>query len=170
MTLRAFIGIIVAVALGVHFWLKIHDNSDYLDDLLILLWNLFKLLLLLWLILAVVWGAIYWLWWLFEYWDTIELPSWVDTVIGTLGVIVALAIVVALIYSRWLWVKNKWGFKKWLQDKKDKKVAEQKRIANLKWEEKARYERIKKDKKILIIALIIIALLMLPWMIISLFD
>jgi hypothetical protein len=30
--------------------------------------------------------------------------------------------------------------------------------------------KIKKDKRILIIALIIIALLMLPWMIISLFD
>jgi hypothetical protein len=30
--------------------------------------------------------------------------------------------------------------------------------------------KIKKDKKIVIIALIIIALLMLPWMIISLFD
>lgn len=41
-------------------------------------------------------------------------------------------------------------------------------------EEKAEYDKrmakIKKDKKIVIIALIIIALLMLPWIIISLFD
>lgn len=166
MTFLAFVGIIVAVALWVHFWLKIHENPNSLSDLLSLIWALLKLLLLFCAGIAVI----YCIWWLFEYWDTIELPSWVDTVIGTLGVIVALAIVVASIYSWWLWVKNKWGFKKWLQDKKDKKVAEQKRIANLKWEEKARYERIKKDKKILIIALIIIALLMLPWMIISLFD
>ena len=41
-------------------------------------------------------------------------------------------------------------------------------------EKKAEYDKrmakIKRDKKIVIIALIIIALLMLPWIIISLFD
>ena len=170
MTLRAFIGIIVAVALGVHFWLKIHENPDHLSDLLSLIWNLFKLLLLFWLILVVVWGVIYWIWYLFENWDAIELPSWLDTIIEILGILLVVAFVIALIYSWWQWVQNKGGFKKWLQDRKDKKIAEKKRIANLKWEEKARYEKIKKDKKAVIIALIIIALLMLPWMIISLFD
>lgn len=170
MTLRAFIGIIVAVALGVHFGLKIHDNPDYLDGLLILLWNLFKLLLLLWLIIGVAWGAIYWLWWLFENWDTIELPSWLNTIIEIFGILLVLVFVIAFIYSWWQWVHNKGGFNKWLQDRKDKKNAEKKRIANLKWEDKARYEKIKKDKKTLIIVLIILWLLMLSWMIISLFD
>ena len=170
MTLRAFIGIIVAVALGVHFWLKIHENPDYLSNLLSILWSLFKLLFLLWIIISVVWGVIYWIWWLFENWDTIELPSWLDTIIEILGILLVLAFIVTLIYSWWSWVQNKWWFKKWFQNKKDKRAAEKKKIANLKWEEKVRYEKMKKDKKTLIIVFIILWLLMLPWIIISLFD
>ena len=164
MTFRAFIWIIVAVALWVHFWLKIHEKPEALDKILGILRALFKLLFLLWISLLIWWGAIYWIWWFIKYWDTVELPDWLNNIIAVLWM---WFIIGSLIYYWWITIKNHWWFKKRIKYLRDKRIARKKKIANLKWEEKERYEKKRRDWIIIIICLSIV---FAPWIIIGILN
>ena len=164
MTFRAFIWIIVAVALWVHLWLKIHEKPETLDKILGILRALFKLLFLLWISLLIWWGAIYWIWWFIKYWDTVELPDWLNNIIAVLWM---WFIIGSLIYYWWITIKNHWWFKKRIKYLRDKRIARKKRIANLKWEEKERYEKKRRDWIIIIICLSIV---FAPWIIIEILN
>ena len=168
MTLRAFIGIIVAVALGVNRWLKIHENPESFDNLLELIWILIKFLVKLWLFLLIIWWIGYSIYlWIDRIWNrnwNISIP---DRVVGTASLIIFGWLLIA---SFLITIKEKWWFKARLKEKKEKRIARKKEIANLKWEEKKKYEKRKKDRIIIIICLgiilspgIIITILSLFW-------
>ena len=159
MTFRTFVWIVVAVALWVFIWLKIHDNPGSLDEILgiswVLLKLLFKLLFYIWAILILWWSA----WCLIFYSDSI--PTWL------LAVIVLWIIFWSIWYFLWLAIKDKWWFDNRIKYLKDKRIARKKRIANLKWEEKKRYEKEKRDWIIVIICLSIV---FWPWIIMGILS
>ena len=118
MTFRAFIGIIAAVALWVHWWLKIHEDPESFWNFLDILRTLFKFLFMIGIALGIVGGIIYWIWWLFKYWDTItiDVPDW-------LWLVFTICILGG--FPLWWWishVKNKWWFKKRWEDFKSTKA------------------------------------------------
>lgn len=160
MTFRTFVFIVVAVALWVIIWLKIHDNPEYLYKILGISWVILKILFYIWVIL-ILWLGV---WWLIYYWDS--MPDWIWTII------VLWIIFWSIWYLLWLSIKDKWWFDNRIKYLKDKRIARKKRIANLKWEEKKRYEKEKRDWIIVIICLsiafwpcIIIGILSMLWLI-----
>jgi sterol desaturase/sphingolipid hydroxylase (fatty acid hydroxylase superfamily) len=92
------------------------------------------------------------------------LPDWLNNIIAVLWM---WFIIGSLIYYWWITIKNHWWFKKRIKYLRDKRIARKKRIANLKWEEKERYEKKRRDWIIIIICLSIV---FAPWIIIGIFN
>lgn len=135
----------IAVALGVNWGLKIHENPESFNNLLGLIWSLLKLLLIICVILGVVWGAIYWLRWFFEKADSIDTPERLD---NTIGIIILILTFWMIIWWWILWVKEKWWLKNWWKNHKDnkKKVkqAQKNKIAKMSKEELKAYKKSKR--------------------------
>ena len=169
MGFRTFVLIVIAVALGVNRWLKFHENPESFDNLLELIWAIIKFLVKVWFILLVVGWIGYWIYLLINWiWDLgIEI-----TVPDRVGMLI-LVIFFGWIFIWWflIKVKEKWWFKSRLKYKKEKRIAKKKRriaekkaIANLKWEEKKRYEKNRRDGRIIVICLSIV---FAPWIILT---
>lgn len=150
MWIMTFFLLAIAIALGVHRWLKIHENPESLTNLLELIWLLVKFLLMIWAVLLVLGWIWYWLYivleWIFDWIASLDIwitfPKWIweyVPIIVILGVIVACC---------WLNIKEKWWFKKWLQFKKESRIkrkkAKKEMIAKMTKEELKEYKKSKR--------------------------
>lgn len=183
MTFWTFILIVIAVALWVSRWLKIHENpewfSDFIVGLLKLVWGVIKYI---WLPLLAIWLIILWVMRVKDSVDIDKVSTWGANIIMWLFIWI-------LIYLLGLWIykkfkkarenlKGKKGFidmckelfRERKEDREKKKKAKAKKLAEMSEEELKRYKKIKRDEKIIIITFIILAIPMLLSMIISLFE
>lgn len=110
-----FVGIVVAVALGVSLGLRYHDNPNSLSNDLSSLWALISLLLLILAWVGLVWGAIF----ILRYFITHdEFPARLETTWNIVGSIIGIVCGAAILYCliRYLIIekiKKSWWLKKW---------------------------------------------------------
>jgi len=115
--------------------------------------GLIKLVLLRWLCLCVIVWTILWIRYLIKYWISEEAENIIWIFVLCTFIIFLLVCLITSIKGKW-WIKNRITFLK--DNRKEKIQAKKEKIANMSGKEKKKYEKMKKDWRIIIIALSIV--------------
>lgn len=119
----AFIWIIVAVALGVYYWLKMYNNPEWFKNDLSTIWALIELLLIFVVIVVLIGWVIFTIIYLINN----GIPQWVDGALQVIWyiftVVLGLWLVCFIIRSIIHKIKEEWWIKKRWKNHKPKKEA-----------------------------------------------
>ena len=137
MRLWIIIRIVIAVAIGVRIWLNLHKDPRYYN-------NLVKLLIVMLVYIIAIWFITYLI--------RVRLSGNVsddDKIIAQIWEILGIIVIIIVIWTMIIWyvlsIKNEWGFKKRLENRKDeRKIRNQKKKEDI---AKEKYRISKMSKK-----------------------